>query len=108
MRSLVLTRRSSLRVATTVPTILARIILNRGASPLGLPYTVARSARSPFSLCDRGLADGKRVFEVGVRTRDDVHRHELAHAPRGGRACVRGGLHGGDVAAHDRRHVPGA
>ena len=30
-----------------------------------------------------------------------MHADELADAPRGGCACIGGGLHGGDVAAHD-------
>ena len=55
-----------------------------------------------------GLADRQRVFEVGVRTRDDVHRHELADAPRRRGAGVGRRLHRRDVAAHDRGHVAGA
>src|SRR5579872_5730615 len=110
MSSLLLTRRSSLRVATTVPTTLARIILSRRASPLGLPCVVARlplgrlaslrwlvqpagslvscrrSPRARSSFRRGSFPDRERVFQVGVRTRDDVDRDELAHAPRGGRA----------------------
>ena len=34
-----------------------------------------------------------------MRTRDDVHRYELAHAARGGGTGVGGGYHGSHVAA---------
>ena len=43
-----------------------------------------------------------------MRARDDVHRHELADAPRRRGAGVGRGFHGRDVAAHDRGHVAGA
>ena len=43
-----------------------------------------------------------------MRTRNDVHRHELADAARRGGAGVGRGLHGRDVAAHDGGHVAGA
>ena len=54
------------------------------------------------------FADGQDVFEVGVRPGNDVHRHQLADAPRRGGAGIRRRLDGGDVAAHDRGHVAGA
>ena len=54
------------------------------------------------------LADRQRVFEVRVRTRNDVHRDELADAARGGSARIGGGLHRGDIAAHDGGDVAGA
>src|SRR5262245_36492714 len=60
-----------------------------------------------FRIC-RSLADGKRVLEIGVRTRNHVNRHELADAPRGGGAGIGCGLHGRDGAAGDGGHVPGA
>ena len=40
-----------------------------------------------------------------MRPRNHVDGHQLADASRSGRACVGGGLHGRDVAAHDGRHV---
>src|SRR6185503_17788908 len=67
--SLLLTRRGSLRVATTVPTIFARSIGDQARfGVLGLYRCV-------------GLSDRQRVFEVGVRPRDHVHRDQLADAP---------------------------
>src|SRR6187399_1577412 len=95
MSSLLLTRRGSFRVATTVPTMRARIMLDpevRGGASLRLR-------------ADSGLADRKRVLEVGVRPRDDVHRDQLADAAGGGSAGIGRGLHGGHVAAHDGGHV---
>ena len=61
-----------------------------------------------YGLADGGLADRQRVLEVGVRARDDVHRHQLADAARRGGAGVGGRLHGRDVAAHDGGDVAGA
>ena len=65
-------------------------------------------AEFSYALAAGGLADRQRVFEVGVRARDDVHRHELADAARRGGAGVGRGLHRRDVAAHDGGHVAGA
>src|SRR6188768_1377466 len=60
------------------------------------------------SLRNSGLADRERVLEVGVRTRNDVHGHELTHATSRGSACIGGRLHGSDITAHDRGHITGA
>src|SRR5512132_3239052 len=90
--SLLLTSRGSFRVATTVPTMRARIMT--GGS--GLRFRRGR------------LADRQRVLEVGVRPRDDVHRNELTNAARRGGSGVGGGLHSSDIAAHDGGDVAGA
>ena len=43
-----------------------------------------------------------------MRARDDVYRHELPHPPGRRGAGIGRRLDGRDVAANDRRHVPGA
>src|SRR5687767_11503389 len=86
--SLLLSSRSSLRVATTVPTMRARSM--RG-------YALRLRAA--------GFADGQDVFEIRVRARNDMHRDQLADAPRRGRAGIRSGFDRRDVAAHDGRHI---
>src|SRR3954452_22662962 len=92
--SFALSRRGSFRVATTVPTILARSI-----GPDGGQEGKALFLR---------LADRQRVFEVCMRPRDDVDRHQLADATGCCGARVRSGLYRRDVAANDRGHVAGA
>src|SRR5436189_3017285 len=110
MSSLLLTSRSSLRVATTVPTTFARIMSESPKCPMANGKCRNGSAfgirHSSFRGAGR-LADGKRVLEVRVRTRDHVDGDELPHAPRGGRAGVGRRLDRGDVAADDRGHVAG-
>src|SRR6266480_1105599 len=87
---LLLTRRGSLRVATTVPTTFPRSIL---CEPGVL--------RAGSGLGGSGFADRQCILEVRVRPRDDVYGDELAYA-----ACRRGarvgrGFDGRDVASHD-------
>src|SRR5438132_13690922 len=51
----------------------------------------------------QGDAFWQNPFDLAVRPRNDVDRHELAHAARGRRAGVGCRLHRADVAAdHDR------
>ena len=56
-----------------------------------------------------GLARKLRLreepFDFGVRPRDDVHRDELADAPRGRGASIGRRLHRADIAAHEHRDV---
>src|ERR1700730_6807355 len=85
--SLLLTSRGSLRVATTVPTTFARINCLRP---------------------DAGLADRQCVFEIRMRPRNHVHRHQLTHPAGRCRARVGCRLHGGHIAPDDRGHIPGA
>jgi hypothetical protein len=48
---------------------------------------------------------GRIFFDLGVRARNDVYRHELADAARGRRPGVCRGFHRADVAANHHRHV---
>ena len=57
------------------PLVLARG--DDGPDDLGEQQERESLSPGPALLCRR-LADRQRVFEVGVRPRDDVHRHELA------------------------------
>src|SRR6476646_1446953 len=98
--SLLLTRRSSLRVATTVPTTLASSIGVCGESET----SNFELQTSDFLLGLLRLADREHVLEIRVRTRDDVHRDQLADATRGGGTRVRCGLDGRDIAADDGGH----
>jgi hypothetical protein len=70
-----------------------------------VPTTLARITDLGFHA---GLADLQRVFEIGMRARDDVYRHELADPAGSGSSGIRRSLDGGDVAADDRGDVPGA
>ena len=51
---------------------------------------------------------GQDPFDLGVRTRNDVHRDELADASRGRRAGIGGRLDRADVAADQDGDVAGA
>src|SRR3954454_10013202 len=109
--SLLLTRRGSFRVATTVPTIFPN---NMSGSTFCVPgFAVQRwfdMNLNPRILRfrGRGLADGEHFFEAGVRPGDDVDGDELADPARRGSARVGGRLDRGDVAANHRGHVAGA
>ena len=50
----------------------------------------------------------EELLELPVRPRDDVHRDQLAHPPRGGGPGVGRRLHRADVAPHHHRDVAGA
>ena len=52
-----------------------------------------------------GLADREGVLEIGVGSRNHVHRHQLADPARRGGAGVGRGLDGRHVAPHDRGDV---
>src|SRR5689334_6204908 len=78
----------SLRVATSVP--------------MTLPRTIESL------LVGAGPAERQHRVDVGVRPRDHVDRDDLAHALGGALAGLGGGLHGRDVAAHDRGDVAAA
>src|ERR1700674_4790354 len=56
----------------------------------------------------QGAAFWQDPFDLTVRSRNDVDRHELANAARGGRAGVGCGLHRADIAADHDRDVAGA
>src|SRR6266511_915640 len=45
------------------------------------------------------------AFDFDVRARDDMHRDQLAHPPRGGGAGVRGRFDSAYVAANEDGHV---
>src|SRR3990170_4909795 len=93
-------RRGSLRVATTVPTMRARIILcdqcqrpamragkgDEEAGTTGVSDPECRDAATALGVPallrgrgHRGLADGQNVLERLVRPRDHVHGDQLAH-----------------------------
>src|ERR1043166_437653 len=91
---------ASLRVLTTVPSTLARIIGQESWSSRALASALVRSGLGP--------PDRQRVLELRVRPRDDVHGHHLADLRRGRGTGLGGRAHGGDVAAHDRGHVAAA
>ena len=57
----------------------------------------------PFGL---GVGGGEMLAEIGVRTRDDVHRDKLAHLVGGLGAGFGRCLHRTDIAADDDRHQP--
>src|SRR4051794_6337497 len=111
MSSLLLTSRSSFRVATTVPTTLARIMsmfnaqCSRTNARASLIEALDVERWSSLLRGRRRLANRQCVLEVRVRTRDDVDRHELAHTARRGGAGVGRGLDGRDVTANNRGHV---
>src|SRR5262249_15686653 len=90
--SLLLTMRGSFRVATTVPTMRARIIPGEGG----------------LRVDGSGLADWQRVLEIRVRPRNHVNREELTHPSCRGGAGVGGRFHSSDVAPHYGRDVTGA
>src|SRR3954453_3022078 len=92
--SFALSMRGFFRVATTVPTILARSMGPDGG----------QEGKGLFLR----LADRQRLFEVRMRPRDDVYRNELADATGCRGARVRSGLYRRDVAANNRGHVAGA
>ena len=45
------------------------------------------------------LTPGKTLFDLSVWAGNDVNRHQLTHAPRGGSARIGGGLHRADIPA---------
>ena len=132
-RSFLPSRRGSLRVETTVPTMRARIIVatvhafrpqekteSRNESIAATPASLQQRApiaprmvrpREPRAAAaftvrrPRRLADGQHVLERLMRPRDDVHGDQFADAPRRGGAGVGGGFHGGHVAAHHRGDI---
>jgi P-type E1-E2 ATPase len=53
----------------------------------------------------RCLSDGQNVFEVRMRSRNNVNADQLADPASCGRPRVRRGFHGSDVTAHDNRHI---
>src|SRR5512140_2270846 len=83
----------SLRLATSVPMILPRIMAGRS-----LLRAVGRA----------GAAERQHRVDVGVRPRDHVDRHDLADALRGALAGLGRRLDGRDVATHDCGHVAAA
>ena len=74
------------------------------------PAAVDRRRRPVYScpLASSARPSGITDVHVGVRARDDVHRHHLADAAGGHLAGVHGGLHRRDVAAHDDGDVAAA
>ena len=71
--------------------------------------TEAGGGASPWRTTCRPGRPGawENPLDFGVRTRDDVHRDQLADAAGGGGAGIGGGLDGADIAAGHDRDVPG-
>src|SRR5580700_9815201 len=122
MSSFLPSRRGSLRVETTVPTMRARSIefyaigkafVNQ--KPIAAKMIVRlcaeprRFAASRWLLrgYHRGLADGQHILERLMRPRDDVDSDQFAHAASGGSAGIGGRFHGRHIAANHCGDVAG-